>query len=988
MSSLNESQRKIAETLEGMIVVDAGPGTGKTHTVVARCVNIIRQKDFGPKDLIMLTFTRNAAAEMRDRVQKTLTDMASAGEFSPDPVQNMKEHRRLTSIARQMYIGTFDSFCLSIVKQSPFRISQFFELKEELSRSSDITENESINRIYFERFLDRFLEDNGAKYGDLAAIAAEAPTEIYSLINRLMAKGILPLKNRGTARPWFGGNDGLDLIGDVKALREAMKDFKGLDKETAKKFADIPSAAGLDLTWKVPDHRVLDLAAGDDRKDLIDMVHDIYYEFVRRSVSDGHLTFGLVAGFAFVILYTDRNAREDIAAKYLIVDEFQDTNSNQLAIALMVLKEPNLCAVGDWKQGIYGFRFVSTENITDFERKVVELRRFLNQEEKRIAFQIPETIKLPLTENYRSSQMVIDKAFDSLLIQASKREDLDTDIVMSQITYIESKREDIGGNTDFVCVNCHSKESETDEVLRRILGYVGSDRYTIADGGGERKAEFRDIAVLCRSTETCRQVYEACLKHNIPAFLQGELNVMATREGKILLAWLRYISNDKDEWGIVPILADMGYSCSQIDWMVTYDREEGKDHIPPELKSFRQMLRRKRRRITELISDIFDRYGLDNDVTQAIITILSSTHRGSLMTISDIINIIENDIARNTKYDVDGLPDSNAVTIQTLHKSKGLEYPIVIIPRIDRMTFPPSQTDRSMFLFGDKEGIRCRKEIVEFSGEKKIAESWKTAVVRKSIKPDYSEERRLLFVGISRAKQYVTLIAGPLPSAFFQHYADSGREYEGEDPVPYLPSEEDELIPRPEVESFRPRRKNIPVHGLLKFDVANHLPEEDGDEFSGKGMQYGTEVHKLAELQVHGNVLGNDVLALYPQAVESQRIIDGLRAAGARLTAETDCAFPLNELNATVNGRIDMYAEFPDRIEVHDWKTDAEKIYENEYMVQLSVYAAVLREVKKKPVEAFIDWLTLGESEPVTECSRDEMLRRAKDFLTVNPDGA
>ena len=65
------------------------------------------------------------------------------------------------------------------------------------------------------------------------------------------------------------------------------------------------------------------------------MSHDIYYEFIRTSVADDRLTFGLAASFAFIILYEDKETRERIQCRYLIVDEFQDTNSNQLMIALM-----------------------------------------------------------------------------------------------------------------------------------------------------------------------------------------------------------------------------------------------------------------------------------------------------------------------------------------------------------------------------------------------------------------------------------------------------------------------------------------------------------------------------------------------------------------------------------------------------------------------------------------------------------------------------
>ena len=65
----NESQRIIAETLDGTIVVDAGPGTGKTETIVTRYVNLIARKDVEPRDVLLLTFTNNAANEMDHRHQ-------------------------------------------------------------------------------------------------------------------------------------------------------------------------------------------------------------------------------------------------------------------------------------------------------------------------------------------------------------------------------------------------------------------------------------------------------------------------------------------------------------------------------------------------------------------------------------------------------------------------------------------------------------------------------------------------------------------------------------------------------------------------------------------------------------------------------------------------------------------------------------------------------------------------------------------------------
>ena len=979
MSELNDAQRRIAETTDGMIVVDAGPGTGKTHTVVSRCINIMRKRDFDWHDLVMLTFTNNAAAEMRERLQSTLADMFNEGKI------DAREYDRLSGLGRKVTVGTFDSFCLAVVKQSPYTISRFFGFREFLTRKAEITENSSANITFFSRFLDRFLQNRGEDFGQWSALIAENQMEVLKLLDRLMSRGIVPMKKTDGGRyPWFGGNDGKGLVGDTEELRKQMNSFAGLKKEDAEDFAGRTDLNGYDLKSKNPDPKMLDEAAFDDRTELINLIHEIYYEYIRTCVREDHLTFGLVACFAFIILYRDEATRERVSTKYLIVDEFQDTNSNQLMISLLILKQPNLCVVGDWKQGIYGFRFVSIDNIIHFSERVKELRTFLNDDIVRVKFQIPETVTIPLVENYRSSQTVIDAAYEALKIPGNESDTIGQD-VLDRITLIESKRTEIGDNTAVECVQCDSADDEIDEVLRRIERYVHSGKYLIIDGkdAEPRAPDYRDIAVLCRKGSTCRKLLDACNDRNIPAFMQGDIEIMNTREGKLLLAWLRYVSNDRDPWGITSILAQMNYTPEEINWMVTYDRENKTDHVPEEIKEFRTALRRKRRRITELISDVFSHYNIDNNISQAITSMLSSVHRSSLQTISGLISAIELDIANKTRYDVDGLPESNAVTIQTLHKSKGLEYPIVIIPAIDSRSFP-SNRDTNVFRYSALTGIRCTQTVVNFGGEVKIDKSWKSAVVRASLKPDYSEERRLFFVGISRAKQYVTLIAGAKPSRFFTHFADGSPQLQGTGEVPKRPSVEEELESKPAIGEFRARRRNLSVHDLLKLGInkSGMRPENGADELSHKGMKYGTEVHQMAELCAYGKDIPDERFDQYPELVKVKATIDRLKSEGAELYAERHCALALHDPDVTVSGIIDLMAEFPNRIEIHDWKTDAEGDYQSEYRVQLSVYAHILMDIyPDKKVVCVIDWLNFGEPETFEPLDIGVIKQRATEAL-------
>ncbi|WII07338.1 UvrD-helicase domain-containing protein [Methanomassiliicoccales archaeon LGM-RCC1] len=404
MSELNPSQQRIADTHEGMIVVDAGPGTGKTHTIVERYISMISRQDISPKDVLLLTFTNNAAAEMEERIKRRMTE------------KGMERDSKL------VMTKTFDAFCLSIVMDSPDEISEFFGFKEKLTRSAYMQENDSLNRDYFHRFFDGFLSSKGSDYGDIAVIASENPESLMDLIENLMSRGLIPL-----SKGWFGNHADRILEGDTEQILELLRANNSVTARGKCLNVNALSKIDDDQGYNVPgrndggniDGSFLEESASENRTELYRFVHDVYYDYIKQSITDNRLTFHLVAILAFTVLYRQRNVRERNSFRYLMVDEFQDTNANQLMISLMILKEPNLCVVGDWKQGIYGFRYVSIENITRFEEKTVEYRRFLNIGDKRVGFSIPEAVKLPLDVNYRSSQEIIDTAFECICLPGS-----------------------------------------------------------------------------------------------------------------------------------------------------------------------------------------------------------------------------------------------------------------------------------------------------------------------------------------------------------------------------------------------------------------------------------------------------------------------------------------------------------------------------------------------------------------------------------------
>ncbi len=749
MSNLNVSQKRIAETLDGMIVVDAGPGTGKTKTIVARYLNLISRPDVNPSDVLMLTFTNNVATEMEGRIKKEMAKVEMAKD------------------AKLVQAMTFDAFCLSIVMDSPEDAGSMFGINERLTRGATISTNETLNREHFSTFLDRFLNDCGNDYGDWAAVASQDPTGLMGLINRLMSRGIYPLKRR-----WFGIDVERQIRGDVEAILDRMKDLNVSGSGGGKsKMADALSRIDANDSCGLPELignavpiEALESAASDpSREGLLRLVHDVYRDYVRTCMSEDRLTFGINAMLAFALLYSDPKVRERNSRRYLMIDEFQDTNANQLMVALMVLSEPNLCVVGDWKQGIYGFRFVSIDNITNFEARATEFRRFLNEDTVRVRCQIPEVIQLTLDINYRSSAEIVEKAFECMDLPGSSKDESLRQEDKDRVHPISAGRSNIPEEgTEIRYVICDSPDDEAEEVAKCIRDYVGSGRYRVYFDDDSRPLGFRDVAILCRKTKQCRVLLCHLRGAGIPAYMEGDMDIMSTREGKLALAWLRYVNNERDPRGYVPIMADLNYSLAEC-------MRVRKDYsvIPKVLKEQRGDLYARRRRVTEMLTRLYAFYGLDNDITQAIINTLSAAHRGSLLTISDLTRIIEDGISEQTVYPVENSGYSNAVRIMTMHKAKGLEFPAIIIPYMDEGSMPTrGSRSKDSFSFDEGIGIRASREVGRFGDYAKICTSWRTRLVRRCIPTDYNEERRLMFVAMSRAGQYETLICGPKPSLF------------------------------------------------------------------------------------------------------------------------------------------------------------------------------------------------------------------------------
>lgn len=235
-----------------------------------------------------------------------------------------------------------------------------------------------------------------------------------------------------------------------------------------------------------------------------------------------------------------------------------------------------------------------------------------------------------------------------------------------------------------------------------------------------------------------------------------------------------------------------------------------------------------------------------------------------------------------------------------------------------------------------------------------------------------------MFVTMSRAKQYETVISGRNPSVFMREL--SGERYStipdtDFDPMAHRPA----LAERPCLSGYEKRRRKLSVHDIMDFssDDGTYGMGEGCDEVCGKGKEYGTRIHEMAQMMCRGMVVNEDE---YPELPRIRRILDSASDADLRLS-EVECGLPVDKYDTNLRGQIDLLVVYPDRIEIHDYKTDVTDRFETEYKVQLSIYAHAAGGFYGKPVRCFIDYVSRDipavDFEPLPMSLIEERVQRA-----------
>ncbi|WP_137285471.1 UvrD-helicase domain-containing protein [Halorussus salinisoli] len=952
MTEPNDQQRELIDSTEGIYLVDAGAGTGKTFAITRRYANIVEQPGIEPDDVLLVTFTNNAATEMKERIVG-------------------RSHYGMRELA-DAPIQTFHSLCNDILQEHGHAAPTYLGIDDAITGSTRIIEDELVESALFREFIDGF-SDGHPEYDDLFRAISD-PGELLDLVEQLTAKGVFP-----TADGWYrDGKEHLD--GDVDAFEQLFNEVNearnGGSKQSRLRsklsrygknkcyLPDAPDRADIRGSGKQVPRTLATDVFEEDRTELKQFVHDVYHEYLAFALRRNYLNFGFLQLFAFVLLCENHELRDEVAFEYVMVDEFQDSSEIQFKLALLLADTDNLCVVGDWKQSIYGFQYADVDNIIEFENRIDEFTSQLNEDAERVSFETNEVNTIEFVENYRSTQEILDFSEHGLLVPAANNDNVNLEETRRRITPLRS-------NTDHenTTIEAIQSEAEHESIVEKVQEIVGSTDYQVEDEDGTlRPAEYRDVAVLTRTRDFGRELLQIAEEYGLPMAYEGGIELFRTDQAKLLLAWLRILEDDLDRgWAVV--LEEAGYTLDEVDHIL--DRES----YPENMVEFRDELATMETH-GGIARRVFERYGYNGATADVVLHTIQSVHDATTMTRGDLVRFIERGIEAGSTHEVSASAGANSVTVQTIHSAKGLEYPIVVLANMNRGGFPPSGGSGGVITYNEPVGLRQRKEYAEDAhGMSHVYDNWRTDVIRKCLPRDYDEERRLLYVAITRAESHVIFTAGEDPNTFIDELpVDVESVIPDPDEVTVDETEQAQLqvdIPTPEGPTGHT------PHTLMQDDVFEDVEE-------GMGSDYGTKVHDFAEAYA----LGDDVTPENDDERHIQRFIDSL---DGELLVEEDAYLPVtvDGSRITISGIVDLVHVTFDRVEIVDYKTDRGRHAESEYRKQLSVYYHVASaQYPDRTVTTSIFYTDLGVRQTIEAISMEQLttvVREAETDKSTTP---
>lgn len=447
--------------------------------------------------------------------------------------------------------------------------------------------------------------------------------------------------------------------------------------------------------------------SGEFRKEKIGQVYELYQKRLRENNA---IDFDDIINYAIDILSENPDVLQYYTEKfkYVLVDEYQDTNKAQFTlVTILASRYGNITVVGDNDQGIYSFRGADISNILNFEKD------------------FPGTKIIKLEQNYRCTGNIL-KAANAVIKHNENK--------------YEKKLWTENEEGSLPCL--YQAEDEYDEAnyVVKQIEHLKTEEYL----------KPKDFVILYRMNAQSRAIEDILRRENIPYKIVGGLKFYERKEIKDTIAYLRLIHNTSDNLSLKRIINEpkRGIGKTSLDKIqeisdrtgtsmyeiIKHAEEFELNRVKANAEEFINLIEELRFKkqelsISELLKEVLNKSGYTRAL-ELENTVEAETRMQNLEEFLTVAIEFEEESADNTlpeflesitlSSDVDEMQDEdNTVTLMTLHSAKGLEFPVV-------------------FLVGMEEGI--------FPGYKSIGEP-----------KELEEERRLFYVGITRAKQFLHL---------------------------------------------------------------------------------------------------------------------------------------------------------------------------------------------------------------------------------------
>lgn len=865
-------QQKVIDLRDSNILVSAAAGSGKTAVLVERIIGRItdRQTPVDIDRLLVVTFTKAAAAEMRGRIGEALQQKL---EQTPDD-DNLQ---RQIGLLHNAQITTIDSFCQHIIRnyfhvidldpmfqvgdETDLKIMKEAVLGEVLEQKyADARQKE--NQVFLDAmqmfatgrtdkeiesivlklyelaqsypFPDEQLEQWKNSYAlrsveemeqtewmekyiaDVQMIVAECEKKAFAAyqisvdgvgleaytptiqtewqqIKELRECKTLQELCDGIGKISFGRLSAIrgnkhdkELQEQIKALRASYRD-KGIEQLQKEMLAE-------------PPEEMLAMMQQMDApvRELVQLTIDFGKAFAEKKREDGIIDFADMEHFALQILVTrdeDGNSVPSATAKELqeyyeeiMTDEYQDSNYVQEMILTSISRGPEqspyLFMVGDVKQSIYQFRLARPDLFM----------------EKYHAYDTEEggNRRIDLRQNFRSRASVLESAnyiFERIMRQDFGGIAYDDAAKLVPGAVFDPCEERTADQTEIILLNMDAQEDndfgkrelEAMAIGQKIRDMVQGDHpMYVSDKGGYRPIEYRDIVILLRSMKGWTEEFQETLADmGIPAMAPKKTGYFATLEVQTMLNLLRVIDNPRQDIPFVAVLRSPIYGLQDeelakiaaersglqyLDNIWAYcDRHE--DVLSEKLSDLLDTLQEYRRKaetvsVYELLREIYEETGyyalmsampggeqrsanLDILLQQAI-EFAENGHRGifGFCRYIEMLKKSDIDFGEATVGTV-----ANAVQLVSIHKSKGLEFPVVFVAGMGKQF--NKQDMRKKLLLDVDYGVGANYVDLEERLYKPTV--MKRFIARQMLENSLSEEVRILYVALTRAKEKLIL---------------------------------------------------------------------------------------------------------------------------------------------------------------------------------------------------------------------------------------